>query len=1083
MSYGSPASTYGAAPQYGAAGLPAQGGGGGVPPGSVRLDEPAPGYVMSRYTRSGIVSKGSRTYVTQQICNVLEGRLERLFESSTAMLVVDSHFVMQLTTAESTPVVKRLLPLVDIEAINVDVADSKIHFKVKPQAKIRDWLFFLRRSRSHSSFEEVLTTIDKLRMLCMAEPRSLQPWGTINPAQVQTQKRPGSMNPKQLIDAYSNGSLEMPSRKHSPGSIFPPAPVSPWSSPEAPSYSIAPCQVPCLPPLWFDAPLLKALPPQAATPDDESINPPVPLPETLSCAVYTPEDPCLSAPLREEPPLYTHSRLQQTCYFMGEIVLLDARLNPKSTLTMIATTEMIMQTKGPDADITELVHLTDIDSIRMNADSVVHIRLTREGRYGNCDWLFSLEGRSREKTCAMLAAVERLWMLCMHAQCSLQPWGPFIPEDVQTELPDGRRSVRERIHHMMLPNGSHQHHPGSIFAPLPPSPPPPPSPWCSPQETLSCAVDTPEDPFLSAPLRLDEPPLCAHPQYQECYFVGEIVLLDARLNPKSTLTMVVTSDMIMQTKGPEAGITEFVHLTDIDSIRMNADSVVHIRLTRQARLHNCDWLFSLEGRSREKTCAMLTAVDRLWMLCMHVVYSFQPWGPFIPEDVQTELPDGRRSVRERIHHMMLPNGSHQHHPGSIFAPLPPSPPPPPSPWCSPQETLSCAVDTPEDPFLSAPLRLDEPPLCAHPKIKCYFAGEIVPLDASLNPKSKRIMVVTAEMITQTKGPDADITELVHLTDIDSIRMNADSVVHIRLTRQGRRHNCDWLFSLEGRSREKTCAMLAAVDQLRMLCMQVPCSLRPWGPFIPEDVNMEHPEYTNPRERMQHIAQYMAGGYKGRIHEPGLIYPPPPPVPPPLPPQAASPDDESINPHAQPALSQSATPEHPSAAADNTHACNTDLPLLKAPPPLDVWFPHGFYVGEPVMDIKFGWRLPGRKKTAMMLVVVDGWALLFEGKRCRRCLPLHHIRAVKFELATLTVHICTEPGLRDWLLKFPPGAEMKCKRALDIIDTVRMFELPWSLKPWGPLNGDPESGQCLEPDLKSIQEASRRCDPNSTGLLG
>ena len=217
MSYGSPASTYGAAPQYGAAGLPAQGGGGGVPPGSVRLDEPAPGNVMSRYAGAGMAAKGIKTYVTQEIGKVSEGgtQLKR-------MLVVNSHFVMQLTTDGSTPVVKRLLPLVDIEAINVDVADSKIHFKVKPQAKIRDWLFFLQNRGSHSKFGEVLTTIDKLRMLCMAEPRSLQPWGTINPAQVQTQKRPGSIEPKQLILAYKNGSLKMPLRKHRPGSIYPP---------------------------------------------------------------------------------------------------------------------------------------------------------------------------------------------------------------------------------------------------------------------------------------------------------------------------------------------------------------------------------------------------------------------------------------------------------------------------------------------------------------------------------------------------------------------------------------------------------------------------------------------------------------------------------------------------------------------------------------------------------------------------------------------------------------------------------------------------------------------------------------------
>ena len=589
--------------------------------------------------------------------------------------------------------------------------------------------------------------------------------------------------------------------------------------------------------------------------------------------------------------------------------------------------------------------------------------------------------------------------------------------------------------------------------------------------------------------RLDEPPpLCAHPKYpQKCYFVGEIVPLDARLKPKSTLTMVVTSDKIMQTKGSHADIyvTELVHLTDIDSICMNTASVVHIRLTRQARRHNCDWLFSLEGRSRERTCAMLTAVDQLRMLCMQVPCSLQPWGPFRPEDVQRERPPGYMNPRERMQSMMRYKGrtpwARIHEPGSIFPPLPSVPPPPVPPPLPPQaaspddesinphaQPTPCAVDTPEDPNVSAPLRLDEPPLCAHPKFpqNCYFVGEIVPLDARLKPKSKRTMVVSAHMIAQTKVSHVDATELVHLTDIDSIRMNADSVVHIRLTRQARRHNCDWLFSLEGRSREKTCAMLTAVDQLRMLCMQVPCSLQPWGPFIGDVQRERPPGYMNPRERIEYVLKCQRDGRTpgARIHKPGSIYPPPPPVPPPLPPQAATPDDESINPHAQPALSQSDTPEHPSAAADNTQACNTDLPLLKAPPPLDVWFPHGFYVGEPVMDIKFGWRLPGRKKTAMMLVVVDGWALLFEGKRCRRCLPLHHIRAVKFELATLTVHICTEPGLRDWLLKFPPGAEMKCKRALDIIDTVRMFELrqlrPPSLKPWGPLNGDPESGQGL-----------------------
>ena len=705
MSYGSPASTYGAAPQYGAAGLPAQGGGGGVPPGSVRLDEPAPGNVIFRYTRAGIVSRGSRTYVTQEICNVLEGRLERLFESSTAMLVVDSHFVMQLTTAESTPVVKRLLPLVDIEAINVDITSSKIHFKVKPQAKIRDWLFFLQNRGSHSKFGEVLTTIDKLRMLCMAEPRSLQPWGTINPAQVQTQKRPGSIEPKQLILAYKNGSLKMPLRKHRPGSIYPPITQEQ----------------------------------QQLQPQEHFPPPPVRQAE----ASPPPTNPQVDHIFRK----------------------LDGKVR-----------QYIIRLDHPDQS-SEYVYSARLphEGIRI-LEIVPNSPLHKAG--APCGHLTSIEGRPISTETDVMQELHRL------------------RSEGQTEY------VIEMIADPEI-------------APLPPYRPPVP-------------VDNFEtDSQQSGPLCPDDPPLLKAPP------------------------------------SPQAPLPPYRPPVPVD----DADN--------------------FETESQQDTEEYLAEK-------LHDVATMRRKGA-IPEGEYQE-------IRGKIIRLLNKDGKSIPDESS-FAPLP------------------VPVDNFEtDSEQSGPLWLDEPPLYTHSRLqqKCYFVGEIVPLDPSLNPKSTLTVIATTEMIMQTKGPDADITELVYLTDIDSIRMNADSVVHIRLNRQGRLHNCDWLFSLEGRSREKTCAMLTAVDRLWMLCMHAQCSLQPWGPFIPEDVQRERPAgYMNPRERMQRIAQYMAGGYKGRIHEPGLIYPPPPPVPPPLPPQAASPDDESINPHAQPASSQAATPDHPSAAADNT----------------------------------------------------------------------------------------------------------------------------------------------------------------------
>ena len=188
------------------------------------LDEPAVGDMTGRLSPS---FQGTKTYVSQVVYNLNASSLSLgSFWPKKARCVLVVNGLFCLLICRTSKAVKGMIPLVDIMAINVTITSTTTTVHFATSTAYPDWHFQMTPEGSHhSNYDDILLTLDKLRLLCLHDPISLRPWGPIVKKTVGRggggggggRKAAALLTPPQLLAGYRSKKMRMPKRVHRVG--------------------------------------------------------------------------------------------------------------------------------------------------------------------------------------------------------------------------------------------------------------------------------------------------------------------------------------------------------------------------------------------------------------------------------------------------------------------------------------------------------------------------------------------------------------------------------------------------------------------------------------------------------------------------------------------------------------------------------------------------------------------------------------------------------------------------------------------------------------------------------------------------